>query len=498
MANRERSLEECLSRLEDVVGALPRTYADRDRLYEDVGALLEECSTMVPQSCTLVRGGRQITLFFLAGVLPISYKGVAYNIPVTVYLDPTYPDTAPRCFVTPTAEMSLRPGHANVDKGGMIRVQYLQQWSGDNSSLVDLVPILADVFSSKPPVFAKPKDNQKGRKTQRSPTSIRGCGEGTRLEAVLSRIGLAVSGLLSTRNAARARSWPFGEVPPSQQEDTPLLDGGAGPPRPRARAAPSAATAEAPTAVEHHASTGSTSLPSRPRRSASRSAPLSSMSMESSQATPRGGRPTSPLPVDLAEEYTSEKYTSEGNGSNASGGLESTSAKRFARRHSEVWVSMKETMLRKVEKRARDRWDELLDPMLEAKKEHIAKRGDLLQARAAAERELRELQDMNAHAKRTLQQMCTTQRQLESFLQASAGGEVNTTDLKGSGTHEAVLNSVARLAALDDYLQALEDLLSKRKISIDDYMHQVRDVSREQYLLQKEQQRVRTSISQVL
>ena len=96
-----------------------------------------------------------ITLFYLSGVVPITYMGNNYNIPVTMYFDPPYPNQPPRVFVTPTADMVIKPNHRSVDMNGRVYLPQLTNWSPYTSSLVEIVGILSSIFSAEPPVNSK-------------------------------------------------------------------------------------------------------------------------------------------------------------------------------------------------------------------------------------------------------------------------------------------------------------------------------------------------------
>eukprot|EP00451_Oxyrrhis_marina_P016957 CAMPEP_0204315026 /NCGR_PEP_ID=MMETSP0469-20131031/4577_1 /ASSEMBLY_ACC=CAM_ASM_000384 /TAXON_ID=2969 /ORGANISM="Oxyrrhis marina" /LENGTH=543 /DNA_ID=CAMNT_0051295611 /DNA_START=1 /DNA_END=1632 /DNA_ORIENTATION=+ len=102
----------------------------------------------------------------LSGTVPINYRGAQYNIPVTLYLDPPYPSTPPRVFVTPTGDMGIKDKHPAVGDHGMIWLSYLDEWrplDRDNSNLVELVTIIIGEFSKRPPVYAKPAKPQLAR-----------------------------------------------------------------------------------------------------------------------------------------------------------------------------------------------------------------------------------------------------------------------------------------------------------------------------------------------
>ena len=91
------------------------------------------------------------------GTIPIYYQGVKYNIPLKMYLPEGFPRVAPMCYVSPTAEMIVKPGHAIVDASGLVRGAFLDEWRFDRGSqLADLAARLSDAFGRDPPLFAKP------------------------------------------------------------------------------------------------------------------------------------------------------------------------------------------------------------------------------------------------------------------------------------------------------------------------------------------------------
>jgi ESCRT-I complex subunit TSG101 len=80
------------------------------------------------------------------------YHGATYNIPITIYFDPPYPNVPPRIFVTPTNDMIIKPNHRCVDGNGRVYLPQLSQWNAYRSSLVEVVGILSSTFSAEPPV----------------------------------------------------------------------------------------------------------------------------------------------------------------------------------------------------------------------------------------------------------------------------------------------------------------------------------------------------------
>merc|ERR1712039_1008702 len=75
-----------------------------------------------------------------------------HKVPVTMYVDPPYPEQPPRCFVTPPPDMIVRARHPHVDANGTIRIPYLRHWRHHVSSLAGLLGSLTLAFSAVPPL----------------------------------------------------------------------------------------------------------------------------------------------------------------------------------------------------------------------------------------------------------------------------------------------------------------------------------------------------------
>jgi len=140
-----------LSLMEQNLAQVP-FYHNVPRLRQDLRALFFNCGTLRPNVGVFQAASGNITLFYLSGVVPITYNGANYNIPVSIYIDPPYPKQPPRVFVTPTSDMVIRQNHQSVDAKGRVYLPQLSQWNGVTSNLVSIVAILSQVFSAAPPV----------------------------------------------------------------------------------------------------------------------------------------------------------------------------------------------------------------------------------------------------------------------------------------------------------------------------------------------------------
>lgn len=134
--------------------------AQSKRVIQDVNNLLRQSNSIACEIDALVHNdGRSSTLLKLYGTVPIFYKSRQYNIPITIWLVEQYPALPPTCYVTPTKDMRIKPGHRHVDAMGLVYLPYLNQWNTNSSNLAELVLSMMTVFSDDPPVYrADPND----------------------------------------------------------------------------------------------------------------------------------------------------------------------------------------------------------------------------------------------------------------------------------------------------------------------------------------------------
>ncbi|KAF4701793.1 hypothetical protein FOZ63_014234, partial [Perkinsus olseni] len=128
---------------EHLFSRLAGIYPNLPRLRQDITSLLQTIQSLRPNVGVFGSGRNQVQLFYLYGTVPIVFSGATYNIPMTVYFDPPYPSVPPRCFVSPTAGMSIKPRHQHVDHNGMVYLPYLNTWSPYSSTLPELITIIA-------------------------------------------------------------------------------------------------------------------------------------------------------------------------------------------------------------------------------------------------------------------------------------------------------------------------------------------------------------------
>eukprot|EP01126_Amoeba_proteus_P024121 TRINITY_DN2426_c0_g1_i25.p1 TRINITY_DN2426_c0_g1~~TRINITY_DN2426_c0_g1_i25.p1 ORF type:complete len:336 (-),score=53.73 TRINITY_DN2426_c0_g1_i25:713-1720(-) len=142
--------------LDSLLFVSPQPYQDPVRVRDDCTELFAHFQYLIPVSG---HSQTRIPLVFLAGTIPIMWRGVQYNIPVIMQIPETYPKKSPMVVVNPTPEMTIVSQHPNVDSYGNCHVPYLSGWNS-SCRLVELVSALQHCFTQKPPV----------RSTVQSPT----------------------------------------------------------------------------------------------------------------------------------------------------------------------------------------------------------------------------------------------------------------------------------------------------------------------------------------
>jgi len=147
-ADASDAIGRCLQELPD--------YHNHPIVARDVRRLQQRFSALIPMVRAINNQGTSLKLLYLEGTIPITYKGGQYNIPVTVYLDPPYPAVPPRCFVTPTATMGIKPSHPCVSAEGRVGLSAINEWNSGSRDLLVVVEAMDGAFSANPPVFAKP------------------------------------------------------------------------------------------------------------------------------------------------------------------------------------------------------------------------------------------------------------------------------------------------------------------------------------------------------
>ncbi|CAM6118759.1 unnamed protein product [Calypogeia fissa] len=158
------SLAQFLNNILSMRGPANLPYEEDVKFYirQHLLAVVKEFQGLQIKTATFTHNnGRASFLLQAAGTIPMYYKDVKYNIPITMWLVEAYPRVAPLVFVTPTRDMIIKPQHRHVDASGTVTVPYLQQWIFPRSNLLELVRNLSTVFGEEPPLYSRPAAPQR-------------------------------------------------------------------------------------------------------------------------------------------------------------------------------------------------------------------------------------------------------------------------------------------------------------------------------------------------
>ncbi|KAL0563404.1 Suppressor protein stp22 of temperature-sensitive alpha-factor receptor and arginine permease [Marasmius crinis-equi] len=96
-------------------------------------------------------------LLCLHGLLPISFRGSSYNIPINIWIPRSFHEDAPIVYVVPTSDMVVKV-NKTVDHSGRVDVGEWNSRGGEKSrqsTLEGLIEGLKERFGNDPPVYAK-------------------------------------------------------------------------------------------------------------------------------------------------------------------------------------------------------------------------------------------------------------------------------------------------------------------------------------------------------
>ncbi|CAL1704833.1 unnamed protein product [Somion occarium] len=150
-----------------------QAYVHKDTVYTHVDVLLSRYPTIRPKTDVYTYDdGRTQLLLCLHGLLPITYRGAPYNIPIAVWLTRDYPRHPPLAYVVPTSDMLVRAGKY-LDISGKCEIEYIRNWErkSEGCNLSALLEAMQDYFSREPPVYAKPKQSPTPQPQSRRPDS---------------------------------------------------------------------------------------------------------------------------------------------------------------------------------------------------------------------------------------------------------------------------------------------------------------------------------------
>ncbi|XP_061533276.1 tumor susceptibility gene 101 protein [Phycodurus eques] len=134
---------------------LPKTYL-RKHVSHEIHTALIHFKDLVPMVDKYIyNDGTTKVLMSLTGTIPIIFQDMSYNIPICVWLEESYPQSAPICYVRPMRDMMILRGNY-VSGNGDVLLPYLQEWKQGKCDLVSLLQVMVSMFGDVPPICMQP------------------------------------------------------------------------------------------------------------------------------------------------------------------------------------------------------------------------------------------------------------------------------------------------------------------------------------------------------
>ncbi|XP_028833652.1 uncharacterized protein LOC114788884 isoform X2 [Denticeps clupeoides] len=93
-------------------------------------------------------------LVYLAGTIPIPHEGILYNIPVSIWIHESHPQSPPKCYVCPSSSMVINANSSCVDTSGHVHLHCLNNWKIGWSSLSLVLEEMRAAFQRETPLFS--------------------------------------------------------------------------------------------------------------------------------------------------------------------------------------------------------------------------------------------------------------------------------------------------------------------------------------------------------
>jgi len=147
----------------------------------------------------------------------------------------------------------------------------------------------------------------------------------------------------------------------------------------------------------------------------------------------------------------------------------------------------------------RDRWRFVVEPLVDDLNQQNKLHGDLEKARQAVREDLKELKQETDRSMKHEAGLQEAESRLRAFMEANNGGEMDPDTLRDEADPDTrqVLDCLSEECALEEFLHALDEMLTERKITTEDFLREIRDVSRRQFMCRQQRQKCMAALTAV-
>jgi len=156
----------------------------------------------------------------------------------------------------------------------------------------------------------------------------------------------------------------------------------------------------------------------------------------------------------------------------------------------------REELVKAVTSSLKERWPAVVEPLGEQLSQQQTRQTELEDAKKKLDEEEQKLKDSVQEVSVQKAQLETMESELRSFVEAEAGREMDPETALASldPDRRQVLDRLAEELSLEELLTAMDELLAEGKISVDDFMREVREAGRRQFMCKMEREKAAKAV----
>lgn len=156
----------------------------------------------------------------------------------------------------------------------------------------------------------------------------------------------------------------------------------------------------------------------------------------------------------------------------------------------------RERLIAEANRGLRERWTLALDPVVDDMNAQADKKVALQAAAAKVGGQIEDLRKAAVDAGRDAEDLKSKEEELRKFLESQGPSGPDAASMREAQDPDTqqVLGCLAEEHALEEFLVALDDLLSAKLIDLDAYLREVRDVSRKQFMCKTQRQKAAAAV----
>lgn len=139
----------------------------RNYISNELLSVVGRYTTLHPRPTQSVTSRGNYAILELYGTIPVPFKSVTYNIPISIQYPLGYPNAAPSFFVVPSTDMKISPSNF-VSETGQANFEILKRWH-NRCNTFQLIDEAIKNFSDRMPVFKRNNVSQASPSNQNYP-----------------------------------------------------------------------------------------------------------------------------------------------------------------------------------------------------------------------------------------------------------------------------------------------------------------------------------------